>query len=238
MALPQGRNHHKPSYAAMVEAMDQSVGKVLKKINALGLDDKTIIIFTSDNGPMGANSVAKPLRGTKGMLYEGGIRVPFFIRWPEMTRKGMVDETPIIGSDIYPTLLELIGHKSGGQLFDGKSFVDAMNGKLMEDRPIFWHFPAYLEMGKRDRARQNSHDGPNFRTTPCSVVRYGDWKLIRYYETDDIELFNLKEDIGESRNLADVEKEKKMELEQILEDWLNETKAPLPTEINPEYIGK
>jgi arylsulfatase A-like enzyme len=232
--LPKGKYHMKPSYAAMVEAMDQSVGKVIRRLETLGVLQNTIIIFTSDNGPMGANSVAKPLRGTKGMLYEGGIRVPFFIKWPGYQGENNVVSTPIIGSDIYPTVLEMIGQKSENQNFDGLSFLDVLNGKDMMERPLFWHFPAYLEMSKRDRAYEETHTKP-FRATPCSVVRLGDWKLIRYYEDGDIELFNLHDDIGENTNLAQLNIEKRDELLKILNHWLSEVNAPIPQTKNPAF---
>ncbi len=233
-----GRHHDKPAYAAMIEAMDEAVGSVLKKLKELNLEQETIVIFTSDNGPMGGQSIARPLRGTKGMMYEGGIRVPFFIKWPGVTKPGSICDTPISGIDIYPTILNIIKQKNPVKTLDGQNIKTLLLGEQIEERPLFWHFPAYLQSYTGDRGAEDAHDKPHFRSAPCSAIRLGDWKLLKYYENNDIELYNLKTDISESKDLSDVNVEKRDELMIILQDWLHQTNAPIPTELNPHYIGR
>ena len=170
-----------------------------------------------------------PLRGAKGMLYEGGIRVPCIIRWPDKVAPHSTCETPIISTDFYPTLLEITGApQPDGQVLDGVSLLPLMTDTCELDRTsIFWHLPAYLEAYK-------STPGA-FRTTPASVIRNGDWKLIEFFEENSIELYNLKEDIGETINLAKKFPEKAEELHRQLISWRKATGAPIPRELNPDF---
>ena len=220
-----------PVYAAMVESMDESAGRVVKKLDELGLTEKTVVVFFSDNGGHGPVTSMDPLRGSKGMLYEGGIRVPMAVRWPGKVEPGSRSSVPVIGVNFFPTFLEIAGvEKSPDQVLDGESIVNLLQGEMsLKRESLFWHFPAYLEGG-----RKGGRDA-YFRARPTSVIRKGDWKLIEYFEDGDLELFNLSEDIGETRNLADENPAKREELHSTLVAWRKTVQAPVPTEPNPDY---
>lgn len=222
--------HRDPKYAAMIESMDAAVGQILKTLDALDLAKETMVIFTSDNGPHGAISRAEPLRGTKGMFYEGGIREPFLVRYPGVVAAGSKNESPIAQIDLYPTFLALAGVAVPDRL-DGVSLVPAFKGEDLPERALFWHFPAYLQSYKADPDSASKF----FRTTPCGVIRKGDWKLIRYFEDGAVELYNLKDDLSERTNLAEKEPEKTKALLQELEAWQVATDAPIPKLRNPKY---
>ena len=231
-----GDNHNHPVYAAMIEAMDLAVGKVVEKIEAMGLSENTLIIFTSDNGNFGGTSIARPLRGSKGMYYEGGVRVPFIASWEGRISEGAVSDLPIMGTDLFPTFAYLSGKKKGSYKSDGENLYFAFTGEQTSiERSLYWHFPAYLQMYKKDRAFEDAHDKPYWRSTPCSVIRSGDWKLIEYFETNESELFNLAEDIGETNDLSQANPNKKIELLNQLVAWRMQVKAPVPRKLNPEY---
>lgn len=222
--------HHDPEYAAMIESVDENVGRLLRSIDASGLSDNTVVIFYSDNGGMGEVTSQLPLRGSKGMLYEGGVRVPLIVRWPGKIHPGVCEE-PVIGVDFYPTLLELAKVRSPlNASVDGQSFAPLLFGKEAKSRDLFWHFPAYLEAYKGDA--RNS--GP-FRTRPVSVIRSGDFKLLEFYEEGRKELYNLAEDIGETNSLADRNPEKVRELSQKLAEWRLKTNAFEPKVRNEGY---
>jgi arylsulfatase A-like enzyme len=218
-----------PTFAAMVESVDQSVGRVMKRLDELGLRDNTVVIFFSDNGGVFGITSMEPLRGGKGTLYEGGIREPMIVRWPGKTRPGSVCDVPVIGIDFYPTMLEIAGApKPAGQVLDGESIVPLLKGdKGLKRDAIFWHFPAYLQ--------RNYGWKETWRTTPAGVVRRGDWKLIEYFEDGRLELYNLKEDIGEQNNLAQKMPDKTRQLHERLKQWRRSVSAPVPTELNPAY---
>ena len=226
---PHG-SHKNPKYAAMIDAMDQAVGHILKTLDELKLAENTLVIFTSDNGPHGSISRAEPLRGVKGMYYEGGIREPFLVRYPGVIQAGSTNETPISQVDLYPTFLELAEEKIPKRL-DGVSLKSAFGGEALPERALFWHFPGYLQSYKADPDSASRF----FRTTPCSVIRKGDWKLIQYFEDGTLELYDLKNDPSERKNLAKKEAEKTADLLKDLQAWQKETKAPIPTEKNPAY---
>ncbi len=218
-----------PVYAAMVKSLDESVGRILLKLNELDLRKKTIVIFTSDNGGYGPATSMAPLRGSKGMLYEGGIREPFIVSWPGRIKAGTNADYPIIGTDMFPTILSLT-HTDPfpGQQFDGINLRKLfLRGKEPGERPLFWFFPAYLQ--------RYSGIPDIWRTTPAAAVRLGDWKLIRFFETGDTELYNLKEDIGETDELSNKFPEKKREMEELLKNWIKDTNAPVPSEPNPDF---
>ena len=239
--------HNNPEYAAMIESVDHSVGKINKTLEELGLSENTILIFFSDNGGHGAYTDQKPLRGGKGMFYEGGIRVPMFVYWPGKVQGATKSDEPIISTDFYPTFMELAGAKHPENYpLDGKSIVPILNGnKSIQRDAIYWHFPAYLQAynGLKDDSRDRI-----FRTRPVSIIRKGDWKLMMFHEewildgasenmdsNNSIELYNLKNDLGEKINLAQTETKKKNELLDQLIAWQKEIDAPIPTEANPDY---
>jgi arylsulfatase A-like enzyme len=228
-------HHNHPQYAAMIEAMDQAVGKVLALLDEKGLADNTLVLFSSDNGSYGPVTLSRPLRGSKGMFYEGGIRIPLLARWPGQIEAGTINESPVIGSDWFPTLAEIAGGAKPQPQFDGQSFLPAIKGQALPERSLFWHFPAYLQMYKKDRAFEDSHDKPWFRSTPVSVIRKGDWKLMEFFENGDIELYNLAQDIGERENLVLSHPEERDALYRELKAWQEEVGAAIPTERNPEY---
>ncbi len=217
------------TYAAMVESTDDSVGKVLATLDELKLADNTLVVFFSDNGGYGPATSMVPLRGSKGMLYEGGIREPMIVRWPGRVTPGSRCDVPVIGIDFYPTFLEAAGAKKpDGYTLDGESLLPLLtqSGSLKRDA-IFWHFPAYLQ-GYR------TVTGP-FRTTPAGAIRQGDFKLIEFFEDGRLELYNTRDDIGEHENLASKLPEKTKQLHQRLVSWRRAVNAPVPTQRNPKF---
>jgi len=220
-----------PTYAAMIESTDQGVGRIMEKLDELALSDNTIVFFFSDNGGVKGITSNQPLRGGKGMLYEGGIREPVFVCWPGVVKAGTICDTQVIGIDLYPTILEMAGvPRPRGKLLDGRSIVPLLKGrKSLNRKAIFWHFPAYLQ-GKAEGARD-----PYFRTRPGAAVRAGHWKLIEYFEDGALELYNLRDDIAEQNNLAEIMPEKTSELHKLMLAWRKAVNAPVPTELNPDY---
>jgi arylsulfatase A-like enzyme len=212
-------------YYAMLRSVDESVGRILKKLDELHLAQNTIVIFTSDNG--GAVHFGKPpatsnfpLRAGKGYAYEGGLRVPLIIKVPGLTQAGTVSDTPVITMDFFPTLLELVGAdlSASRTAVDGVSFAPLLRGeKQTPHAELFWHYPHYWDGGI---------------ISPYSVARVGDWKLIRFYETGTEELYNLKSDLSEKNDLAKSNPAKRKELDARLDAWLTETAAQLPV-LNP-----
>jgi arylsulfatase A-like enzyme len=208
-------------YAAMLRSVDESVGRIVKKLDELHLTETTLVIFTSDNGgavhfgkpPATANT---PLRNGKGSAYEGGLRVPLIVKMPGLTRPGAVCDTPVITMDFFPTLLELAGAEPAASRTeqDGVSLVPLLRGeKATRHSELFWHYPHYWNGGK---------------VSPYSVARVGDWKLIRFYETGHEELYNLKSDLSETRDLAAANPGKRQELSARLDSWLKQVGAQLP----------
>ena len=205
--------------AATIEAVDQNVGRILQRLTELNLRDNTIVIFTSDNG--GTNQFTPPLKGGKGQLYEGGIRIPLVVSWPALKNPGRFCDAPVASVDWYPTLLELAGLKAPeGQVLDGISLVPALENKELPARDyMFWHFPCYVG-----------------RATPSSAVRAGDWKLLEFFEEgSSFELYDLKQDPNEERDLSAKNPEKTAELRLILKDWQKKTAAALPSGPNPAF---
>lgn len=220
-----GKYHTNPVYAAMIEKLDDSVGKVCQALEDLGIVDNTLIIFYSDNGGSEPVTDNYPLRGGKGMPYEGGSRVPLIIKWAGRIEPGISSSVPVTGVDFYPTFVTLAQSKAALDL-DGKD-IFALLRHEENDRDLFWHFPAYLE--------SYLNGGKDFRAKPYSSIRSGDWKLIYNYEDKSVELFNLKEDIGESNNLSATNPRKRAELYRKLMRWIEDTHAPVPTKLNPYY---
>jgi len=229
---PPVDGHNSPVYAGMIYSVDESVGRVIKTLQELGLEDNTLVIFTSDNGGVGGyekwgiqgGSITDnaPLHGGKGMLYEGGVRVPYVFRWPGKIKPGTVCNEPINSVDLYPTLLEVAGaQRPDNYVLDGLSYWKLLtgdgSGSLGRDA-LFWHFPGYLGAG-----------GGTWRTTPAASIRMGDWKLIEFFETGKLELYNLKDDIGETKDLSAQMPDKVKELHDRMLQWRQEVGAKLPT---------
>lgn len=216
-------------YAGMVDAMDQAVGKVLAKLDELGLSDNTLVVFTSDNGGLSTSegwpTSNLPLRGGKGWMYEGGIREPMLVRWPKLVnadsrlKPGSVNATPVSSPDLFPTLLEVAGAQpQAGQVLDGASLVPVLKGDAQPERALFWHYPHYGNQGG----------------APGAAIRRGRWKLIEWYEDDRVELFDLESDLSEKNNLAQSEPERVRALLEELHAWQKEVGAKLPSR-NPAY---
>ncbi len=218
-------------YAAMVESMDDNVGRLLGTLEELGLEDNTLVVFISDNGGIRAISYQDPLRAGKGSYYEGGIRVPMIMKWPGQITPGKTD-VPVVNLDFYPTFMGVLNSSPEDKILDGVDLAPLFEGGSLEERPLFWHFPIYLQQynPKIDQGRD-----PLFRTRPGTAMRYGKWKLHEYFEDGALELYDLDADLGETNNLADVLPEETAELHLRMIDWRTRTNAPVPTERNPDY---
>ncbi len=220
-------------YAAMVEALDQNIGRLLAYLDASGLAENTLVLFSSDNGGIRHISSQEPWRAGKGSYYEGGIRVPITARWPGKITPGSTCDVPVTGLDFYPTFVEVAGGSvAKGKDVDGLSLLPLLtgiSGKLPE-RSLYWHFPIYLQKYAIDDARD-----PLFRTRPGSVIRHGKWKLHEYFEDGGIELYDLEQDPGERKNLAETMPEKAKKLQAKLGAWRAEIKAPVPDRLNPAF---
>ncbi len=219
-------------FAAMVEAMDESLGRVLAKLKALKLEQNTIVIFFSDNGGMSAANFGNPnrvvptmkldaafstsnlpLRGAKGWLYEGGIRVPMIVKWPKHGKRGTVCKTPVISTDFFPAILEMVALPARPQQHvDGTSFVSALKGNPFERNAIYWHFPHYSNHGMQ---------------SPGGAIRAGDFKLLEYFENNTVQLFNLKKDPGEQNDLARSHPKKAADLLAMLQAWRKHVSAKM-----------
>ena len=223
-------------YAAMIECLDENVGRLMAALDELGLRENTIVLFSSDNGGIRKLSKQDPWRAGKGSYYEGGIRVPITIRWPGVVEAGSTCSVPVTGLDFYPTFLDAIGASpSTGKVLDGRSILSLLTGKgsFPKDRTLYWHFPVYLQnyAGEEDQSRD-----AKFRTRPGTVLRKGKWKLHEYFEDGALLLFDLEKDPGETHNLA-AEKPKKLEaLKADMYAWRKRTDSPVPTKLNPKYV--
>lgn len=230
-----------PTYAAMIEAVDISVGRVAKALKDGGVEDNTLFVFTSDNGGHSGATWCEPLKGAKGAFYEGGIRVPTCMRWPGVIAPDSECDTPITGVDFLPTFAALAGAGTPkSQPVDGRSIVPLLRGEpALEERSIFWHYPLYLAGGTYNQVVPvHGTDRMYWRATPCSVIRKGDWKLIQFFEDDSIRLFNLPRDIGEKTDLAAVNPDKAASLLAELKAWQKRTGATIPTRLNPKFDPK
>ncbi len=212
-----------PLYAGMIESMDDAVGIVLETLDRLNLTDKTVVVFTSDNGGVSAGDGKAtsnlPLRGGKGRQWEGGIREPYYIKWPGVVAPGSTCDTPVTGTDFFPTLLEICGLPARPeQHVDGVSLVPLLKGDSIAERSLFWHYPHYGNQGGE----------------PSAMIRHGDWKLIHYYEDGRNELYNVVADIGEQSDLATEYPERVATLSKQLNQWLAEVEAHKPV-ANPNF---
>lgn len=218
-----GQMQTNAAYAGMIESLDDAVGTVRKKLEELKLADHTVVIFASDNGGRVPTTSNLPLRVGKGSCYEGGTRVPLIVYWPGVTKPGSVCETPVIGTDLFRTILDMVGVKEGGdRAVDSVSLVPLLRqtGAIKRDA-LFWHYPHY----------QHYQLGG---TTPYGAVRMGDFKLIEFYDDMRVELYNLRQDIGESRNLAAQMPDKVEQLRSRLHAWRQEVGGQMPAR-NPNY---
>ncbi|MEP3837682.1 MAG: sulfatase [Algibacter sp.] len=220
------------TYAAMIESMDENVGKVLHALKAYNLEKNTLVIFTSDNGGIRQISNQDPLRAGKGSYYEGGIRVPLIIKWPKHITPNTVSHQIVSQLDFYPTLQAITKPKKSNTLLDGIDLNPILHGETTKVRELYFHFPVYLQ--NYSKGNDGSRD-PLFRTRPGSVIISGSWKLHHYYEDNALELYNLKDDLSEQHNLADLNPQKTKELYKKLDAWRLKTNAPTPTEKNPYY---
>ena len=233
---PQG-THWNPTYAASFPRIQgaDSVGRIVARLEELKLTDNTVIIFSSDNGGLGgyqsteAPSEKKgftdnsPLRGGKGTLYEGGTRVPFIVRWPGVVPAGRTSDVPVAHIDVYPTLLDLVGGTPrAGYTLDGVSFAPVLRdpSATLPREALYWHFPGYLESYVHPRG---------WRTSPVGAIHAGEFKLLEFFETGTVELYNLRDDIGETRNLAAQSPAKVQELRAKLAAWRTQIGAAMPT---------
>jgi len=213
-------NQKNPTYAAMVHSVDDSTGRILAALDDAKVADRTVVIFTSDNGGLLGPTHNAPLRAGKGWPYEGGIRVPLIVRWPGVVPAGAVSHVPVTSVDYFPTLVEAAGLKPpSGRAIDGESLIPVLTqkGTLKRDA-IFWHFPHY-------RGRE---------IPPYSIIRQADWKLIKRYDGKPFELFNLKDDLSEKTDLAEKMPDKVKELDAKLVAWLESAGAKVPKP-NPDY---
>jgi arylsulfatase A len=219
--VSKNKQQGKPAYAAMVESVDESVGKVTGVLQELGLEENTLVIFTSDNGGFAGATNNAPLRANKGSNYEGGLRVPAIIKWPVSGKGGRISSVPITSTDFYPTILSAIDQPlRPHQHLDGVDLTPLLKGDGMVNRDsLFWHYPHY-----------NNHP----QSFPAGVIRSGDWKLIQAFETGELSLFNLKEDCGEATNLAKKQPKLTKRLLSRLKMWQQEVGAD-PMRTNPEY---
>ena len=231
---PPYKGQKNPRYATMIENLDRNIGLLVDKLKAQKLFENTFIIFTSDNGGYyGKITMQKPLRAGKGSYYEGGVRVPFFFMWKNKISPGENTHTPISHLDIFPTLMNLTGDDSMKNNLDGHSLLPLLvQNQVLQERTFFWHFPIYLQGYD---IKDNENRDSLFRTRPGSLIRKGDWKMHYYFEDHGIELYNLKNDIGEKNNLAKSHEDKKLELINELKNWWKKTDAPIPSAINPLY---
>ncbi len=214
-----------PAYAAMIEILDQNVGRLVKTLEEQGILDQTMLIFTSDNGGLstseGSPTCNAPLSEGKGWMYEGGTREPLMIRWPGVIRPGTACDVPITSPDFYPTFLDAAGlPQHPEQHMDGLSMMPLLKGADHLDREaIYWHYPHY----------------PNQGGTPGSSIRMGDWKLIEFFEDGHCELYNLRDDIAEDHNLVHEFPARAANMQRKLAAWREDVHAKIP-EPNPDYV--
>jgi arylsulfatase A-like enzyme len=218
-----GQKQTNAMYAAMIESMDDAVGRIRRKLDELKLADHTVVVFASDNGGRVPTTSNLPLRVGKGSCYEGGTRVPLIVHWPGVTRPGSACESPVISMDLYPTILEITGQKESARKgVDGANLVPLLRGEgALGRNALFWHYPHY----------QHYQLGG---TTPYGAIRAGDFKLIEFFDDMRMELYNLRDDIGEQHNLAVEMPAKTDELRARLHAWRKEVSAQMPTR-NPGY---
>lgn len=230
--------HNNPSYAAMIESLDENVGRLLETLDELKLRNKTVVVFTSDNGGVWNTSRQNPLRAGKGSYFEGGIRVPLIVRWPGTTIANTKSDVPVSNIDFLPTFAEIATASiPDSKTLDGVSLVPLLkdSSAAPPERALFWHFPVYLQATGRKQNREFPEHDAFFRTRPGSAMRYQQWKLHEYFEDGRIELYDLSTDLGETKNIAADNPDVTSRLHQKLVQWRNELNAPVPQTLNPKY---
>jgi arylsulfatase A-like enzyme len=232
-------------YGASVYDMDDGIGQLLKKLKDLGLEENTMVVFTSDNGATQQSS-QEPLRGSKGGYYEGGIREPMIARWPGVTKAGSTCATPVINLDLFPTFLA-VAKASSKEILDGENLMPLLTEKgPLQRQAIFWHFPGYIDNPVNRGRERDVRSG--FRSRPVTVIRKGDWKLHLFHEewqldggrekiatNHAVELYHLSEDPGERHDLSSTQIHKRDELLDELLAWQKRTGAKLASVPNPGY---
>ena len=224
-----GRSEEKfnPNYAAMIESLDEGVGKVLETLDKMGILENTLVVFTSDNGGLGMDELGPtptsmlPLRKWKGHVYEGGIRVPAIVSWPGRIRPGIISDFCYSSIDYLPTICELTGINHLPDNIDGISILSVWmdpDSDILAERPLYWHYPHFSNQLGR----------------PAGAVRYGKFKLVELYESDKLELYNLEEDISESNDLSVQMPGKTDEMHKMLVNWRKSVNAQMPLP-NPDY---
>ena len=226
--------HNRADYAGMIQSLDENIGKILDKIDALNLSENTLIIFTSDNGGIRAISNQYPLRAGKGSYYEGGIKVPMIFSWKGKIEAKTESYERVSNLDFYPTIKKLVGYNESIDL-DGEDLTPIFKGEKLKKRELYFHFPVYLEPY---RVQLDSGTDPLFRTRPGTVIIKDNWKLHHYYEDNKFELYDLEKDVSESENLSEINKVKKNELLIDLNNWRKTNNAPIPSRLNPYYDQK
>jgi arylsulfatase A-like enzyme len=233
---PDGRQNFDPVYAAMIHAVDTSVGRIVAKVAEVGLAERTLLIFTSDNGGLRRVSQLDPLRGEKGSLFEAGVRVPACASWPGRISPGSRCETPITSVDFMPTFAALAGADlPREQPVDGVDLTPLLRGDTIPERSLFWHYPLYLA-GEGLAIEVPGGRHYSWRGFPATSIRRGRWKLIEFLETDTAALYDLEIDPGERQDLSAERPELAAELRAALDAWQQATKAPVPTTRNPECV--
>jgi arylsulfatase A-like enzyme len=214
-----------PAYAAMVEILDENVGRILAALEAEGIAESTAVFFTSDNGGLATAESSPtsnaPLAEGKGWMYEGGTREPLIVRWPGVVRAGSACGECVTSPDFYPTILAMAGLEPlAEQHADGVSFLPLLRGSAALDREaIYWHYPHYSNQGG----------------TPGSSIRMGEWKLIEFFEDGKLELYNLRDDLSEDRDLAVADAGRARRMQKLLADWRQKVAAAIPRP-NPDYV--
>lgn len=217
---------NEPVMGAMIERMDDGIGRILDKLDELGLAENTIVIFASDNGGLELLQSQEPLRGGKAMVFEGGIRVPFAVRWPGKVQPGTVSDTPVITDDLFPTILDMVGIPYRDPELDGLNLVPLLTGQVedLERDALYWHYPHYHHLGFE----------------PGGAIRMGDFKLIEWYEqtlwgqADQVQLYNLAEDIGETTDVAAEHPDVTIQMRRMLHEWRRRLGVQEMTR-NPHY---
>jgi arylsulfatase A-like enzyme len=206
-----GNPRYKPKYAAMLTHVDQSIGRLLDHLEARSLANNTFVVVTSDNGGSRI-TVQNGLRGVKATLYEGGIRVPLILRWPGRSPEGKRTVVPVIGTDLFPTLLAAAGVPSpAGQPLDGLSLLPLLRGESIQREALYWHLPSYT-----------------FASAPVAAMREGRWKLIEFFEDEHLELYDLENDPGEGRDLSSANPARRDDLYAKMRGWRESLNAPIP----------
>src|SRR5439155_3234043 len=216
-----GKNKNNPSLAAMLESIDDGMGQIMARLDQLNLAENTVLIFMSDNGGERTVTDNFPLGAGKSFLYEGGLRVPCIARWPGKIKPSQVCDEPIITHDLYPTFMEIAAVKpDGNQVIDGKSLLPLFKGaKHLKREALYWHYPM---------------DKPHFLGgESAGAIRRGDFKLIEFFDTGAVELYNLKTDLSEEHDLAKVMPQKASELRQRLAQWRTRVGAEAPAHVSP-----